>query len=174
MATMVGAFFSKGFDSSGIFDSLDISSDDRYREHMNRHDVIYIDFSESANISKSYGQFIDRIEKKLITDLCRAFPSVEFDGNDSVVDCLRTIHEEMRASFIFVFDEWDCIFHKKYTTEDDRENFINFLASLTKGTGYVSLSYMTGVLPIACTACMEAPNQSAPDGLTSLRSMPYG
>jgi len=59
------------------------------------------------------------------------------------------IHEETGTSFIFVFDEWDCIFHKTYITKDDRERYINFLASLTKGTGYVSLSYMTGVLPVA-------------------------
>ncbi|MCD7832542.1 MAG: AAA family ATPase [Lachnospiraceae bacterium] len=41
------------------------------------------------------------------------------------------------------------MFHKQYTTDHDKECFINFLASLTKGTGYVSLSYMTGVLPVA-------------------------
>ncbi|MCC8151247.1 MAG: AAA family ATPase, partial [Lachnospiraceae bacterium] len=34
-------------------------------------------------------------------------------------------------------------------TKYDKESFINFLAALTKGTGYVSLSYMTGILPIA-------------------------
>ncbi|MCD8110450.1 MAG: ATP-binding protein [Clostridiales bacterium] len=149
MATMVGAFFSKGFDSSSIFDSLKIAREKKYREHLNRHDVIYIDFSEAANISKSYDRFIEKIEKKLITDLCCAFPSLEFDEDDTVVEYLRTIHEETMTSFVFVFDEWDCIFHKKYTTDDDKESYINFLASLTKGTGYVSLSYMTGVLPVA-------------------------
>ncbi|MCD8198044.1 MAG: ATP-binding protein [Lachnospiraceae bacterium] len=149
MASMVGAFFSKGFDSSSIFDSLEIAAEKKYREHLNRHDVIYIDFSESANISNSYDRFIGKIERKLIADLRRAFPSVEFDEDDSVVEYLRSVHEATMTSFIFIFDEWDCIFHKKYTTKEDKESFINFLASLTKGTGYVSLSYMTGVLPIA-------------------------
>ncbi|MCD7762625.1 MAG: ATP-binding protein [Lachnospiraceae bacterium] len=149
MASMVGAFFSRGFDSSSIFDSLNIAGDKRYREHLNQHDVIYIDFSEAANISKSYDRFIERIEKKLSMDLKRAFPAVEFDEDDSLVEYLRAVHEETMTSFLFVFDEWDCIFHKKYITKEDKESFINFLASLTKGTGYVSLSYMTGVLPIA-------------------------
>ncbi|MCD7708636.1 MAG: ATP-binding protein, partial [Clostridiales bacterium] len=58
---------------------------------------------------------------------------------------------ETGERFIFVFDEWDCIFHKPTfaVTEDDRRNFIGFLAALTKGRAYVELTYMTGILPIA-------------------------
>ncbi|MCD8110304.1 MAG: ATP-binding protein [Clostridiales bacterium] len=149
MAAMIGAFFSRGMDSRNIFDTLKIAGNEKYPDHLNRHDVIYIDFSESANISHSYDEFIDRIQKMLSRDLHKAFSKVDFPENACTVEELRLIHEETNASFIFVFDEWDCIFHKKYTTKEDREKFINFLASLTKGTGYVSLSYMTGVLPIA-------------------------
>ncbi|MCD7763624.1 MAG: ATP-binding protein [Lachnospiraceae bacterium] len=149
IASMVGAFFSKGFDSSSIFDSLKIAGDKRYREHLNQHDVIYIDFSEAANISNNYQDFIDSITGILREDLHEAFPDVKFWEKAAVVQDLRKIHEKTKKSFIFVFDEWDCIFHKQYTTNHDKECFINFLASLTKGTGYVSLSYMTGVLPVA-------------------------
>ncbi|MCC8162265.1 MAG: ATP-binding protein [Lachnospiraceae bacterium] len=149
MASMVGAFFSKGFDSSSVFDSLKIADDKRYREHLNRHDVIYIDFSEAANESSDYQEFIATIKEILQGDLRACFSTVRFREKGTVVQDLRMIHEETMTSFLFVFDEWDCIFHKKYMTDDDRESFINFLASLTKGTGYVSLSYMTGVLPIA-------------------------
>ncbi|MCD8221943.1 MAG: ATP-binding protein [Clostridiales bacterium] len=149
MASMIGSFFSRGFDSSCIFDSLNIAADKRYREHLNRHDVIYIDFSEAANISNGYQEFIDSVTTILREDLHEAFPDVNFWKKAAVVQDLRKIHEKTKTSFIFVFDEWDCIFHKKYTTKDDKESFISFLASLTKGTGYVSLSYMTGILPIA-------------------------
>ncbi|MCD8148556.1 MAG: ATP-binding protein [Clostridiales bacterium] len=149
MASMIGAFFSKGFDSSAIFDSLKIAGNMKYRTHLNQHDVIYIDFSEAANISSNYQDFIGCITKILQEDLREAFPEVKFWEKAAIVQDLRKIHEKTGTSFIFVFDEWDCIFHKKYTTKDDKESFINFLASLTKGTGYVSLSYMTGVLPIA-------------------------
>lgn len=149
MAAMIGAFFSRGCESGEIFDSLNIADNVNYHSHLNQHDVIYIDFSEAANISRNYNDFITRIEKILSRDLHKAFRNVDFWENASLTEKLRIVHEETKTSFIFVFDEWDCIFHKKYITEDDRENFINFLASLTKGTGYVSLTYMTGVLPIA-------------------------
>ncbi|MCD8222949.1 MAG: ATP-binding protein [Clostridiales bacterium] len=149
MAAMIGAFFSRGGESSCIFDSLKISLNEKYRDHLNHHDVIYIDFSEAANISDNYQDFIDFVTEILREDLHEAYPDVSFWKHGAVVQDLRRIYEKKKTPFIFVFDEWDCIFHKKYTTSKNKESFINFLAALTKGTGYVSLSYMTGVLPIA-------------------------
>lgn len=149
MASMVGSFFSKGFDSSAVFDSLKVAKNKNYRKHLNRHHVIYIDFSKAANISSNYDEFINRIRKMLSRDLRKEFPKVEFLEDSSPIEELEMIHEETLTNFIFVFDEWDCIFHKKYTTNTDKERHINFLSALTKDTGYVSLSYMTGVLPIA-------------------------
>ncbi|MCD7884100.1 MAG: AAA family ATPase, partial [Lachnospiraceae bacterium] len=47
VAAMIGAYFSRGTDSSSIFDSLKISNNTKYKEHLNQHDVIYINFSIS-------------------------------------------------------------------------------------------------------------------------------
>ncbi|MCD7807088.1 MAG: AAA family ATPase, partial [Lachnospiraceae bacterium] len=149
MASMIAAFFSKGTDASRVFDSLKIAQCPSYLEYMNRQNVIFINFSEAANLSKDYDVFINRIERTLKRDLQNAFPDVNFWEDSSPVEDLRLIHEETGASFLFVLDEWDCIFHKKYITKDDQESFISFLAALTKDTGYISLTYMTGVLPIA-------------------------
>ncbi|MCD8089283.1 MAG: AAA family ATPase [Clostridiales bacterium] len=149
MAAMIGAFFGKGFDSSSVFDGLEIASDPKYKENLNKHELVYIDFSGAANLSKSYDEFISKIESKLIRDLHKAFPHVEFWEDETVADCFRTVNIETETRFIFVFDEWDCIFHKKYLTKENRESFINFLVALTKGRAFVSLTYMTGVLPIA-------------------------
>ncbi|MCD7955068.1 MAG: ATP-binding protein [Lachnospiraceae bacterium] len=163
MAEMIGAFFSKGIDSSSIFDTLKIAQDspDRtvntadacetsdYRDYMNQYNVIYINFITSANLSSCYTDFIKNIENFLIRDLRKAFPEVDYWKGLSVADFLGMIHEDTKEKFILVLDEWDCIFHKTYTTDEDRRNFINWLAALTKDRGYVALSYMTGVLPIA-------------------------
>ncbi|MCD8347177.1 MAG: ATP-binding protein [Lachnospiraceae bacterium] len=163
MAAMVGAFFSKGIDSSSIFDSLKIAqaSEDGsavestvgelfdYRDYMNQYNVIYINFIEAANESSSYQEFISSIKEMLQEDLRETFPEVRFRKKGTVIQDLRMIYEKNRSRFILVFDEWDCIFHKSYTSSEDRKSFINWLAVMTKDTGYVALSYMTGVLPIA-------------------------
>ncbi|MCD8074773.1 MAG: ATP-binding protein [Lachnospiraceae bacterium] len=149
MAAMVGAFFGKGVDSSSIFEVLKISGENDYRQHMNQHNVIYMNFIKPANQSSSYEEFIQQIEKFLIRDLRKSFPDVDYWRGLSSADFLGMIHEETGEIFIFVLDEWDCIFHKSFITDEDRKYFINWLATMTKDTGYVSLSYMTGVLPIA-------------------------
>ncbi|MCD8104949.1 MAG: ATP-binding protein [Lachnospiraceae bacterium] len=163
MAEMIGAFFGKGADSSRIFDSLKIAQESRnsladsaevceafdYREYMNQYNVIYLNFAEAANLSKSFDEFMNRIERFLIRDFRKAFSDVDFWEGLSSVELMKMIHDDTQESFILVFDEWDCIFHKTYTTDEDRRNFINWLAALTKDKGYIALSYMTGILPIA-------------------------
>ncbi|MCD8250378.1 MAG: AAA family ATPase, partial [Lachnospiraceae bacterium] len=142
MAAMIASFFGKGVDSSIVFGSLKIAGNPHYREHLNQHDVIYLNFSEAANLSKSYDEFVNRVEKLLTGDLRKSFPDIELWEEASSIEYLKMIHAETGVNFIFVFDEWDCIFHKKYITKNDKESFINFLAALTKDTGYISLSYM--------------------------------
>ncbi len=149
-AAMIGAFFGKGKDSSGLFESLKIAENSSdYRKHLNQHNVIYINFIKTANISKNYEEFISSVETFIVRDLRKTFPEVDYWNGLSLADYMGLIHADTNENFILIFDEWDCIFHKAYTSNDDRRSFINWLAAMTKDTGYVSLSYMTGVLPIA-------------------------
>ena len=150
MANMVGAFFSKGADSSDIFDTLQIAKDEDYRKHLNQHNVIYIDFSKMPGNCKSYGEYISRIEERLKRDLLKTYSGIEVYPGDSLWDILESIFSEYNGQkFIFIFDEWDCIFHKNFVTQEDRQNYISFLSNLLKDHAYVSLSYMTGILPIS-------------------------
>lgn len=150
MANMIGAFFSKGVESSDVFDRLQISADKDYRKHLNQHNVIYIDFSKMPGNCKSYMEYITRIEERLKRDLLKVYSEIEIYPEDSLWDILESIFIEYNGQkFIFIFDEWDCIFHKNFVTEEDRQNYISFLSNLLKDHAYVSLSYMTGILPIA-------------------------
>ena len=63
---------------------------------------------------------------------------------------MESIFDEYNGQkFIFIFDEWDCIFHKNFVTQGDRQSYISFLSNLLKDHAYVSMSYMTGILPIS-------------------------
>lgn len=48
MANMTASFFGRGVDSSPLFDKLKIAQSKHYREHLNQHRVIYIDFSQGS------------------------------------------------------------------------------------------------------------------------------
>ena len=54
---------------------------------------------------------------------------------------------DTQEKFIFIFDEWDYIFNNNMFVENQND-FLEFLRNLLKDQPYVSLCYMTGVLPI--------------------------
>jgi len=147
MANMIASFFGKGCDASA-FDSLKIASRDGYRKHLNKHNVIHIDFSKVDDECGSYKEYISQIKDILRDDLHDAFPDVDYRKNGSVAEDLKRINERSGETFIFVFDEWDYIFHQKYATEDDKAKYVKFISNLLKDRAYVSLAYMTGILPI--------------------------
>jgi len=150
MANMLASYFSKGCETGALFDKLKIADSKRYKQHLNKHSVIFISFNEIPRHCKCYEDYIDRIEGKLIKDLTEAYPDVEIDQNDAVWDVLKSIYNaDHTARFIFILDEWDYIFHRDFVTDADKLSYVEFLSNLLKGKPYVSLAYMTGILPIA-------------------------
>lgn len=150
MANMIASYFGKGIDSHEEFDTLKVSKYPWYREHLNQHNVIHIVFNEMPKNCKSYAEYITRIETLLLDDLMMAYPNVKIREKDAVWDVLRKIYEYCNGEkFIFVLDEWDCVFHKSFATGADKVAYIDFLSNLLKDKAYVEMVYMTGILPIA-------------------------
>nr|WP_300657288.1 AAA family ATPase [uncultured Acetatifactor sp.] len=149
MANMIGAFFERSAEGKDVFGSLKIAGSDNYQNHLNRHDIIYIDFSRMPRNCNSYEYYISRIQDGINKDLQEAFPELSLSDEWAVWDNLQFIFEKLKARFIFVIDEWDAIFHKDFITEAHRKKYTEFLRNLLKEQGYVEFVYMTGVLPIA-------------------------
>ncbi len=148
-ASMVGAFFGKGVDSSCVFDSLKIARHPQYRQYLNQYNVIYIDCMKIAGESNNYESYITMITQDLLRDLKIAFPETALDQVYTPSRALNYIYEQTEETFLLIIDEWDCIFHEEWSTDQDRKNYTRFLTSLTKGSSYLNLTYMTGVHPIA-------------------------
>jgi len=148
-ANMIGAFFSCAHDADDIFSSLKIADRPGYREHLNRYDVIYIDFSEMDDECRSYTSYIRNIKSLLQEDLHGMYPQITFRSGGSVAEDLKRIYLQTHRKFLFVLDEWDCVFHTPFFKEKDKQSYLRFLRSLLKGKTYVSLAYMTGILPIS-------------------------
>ncbi len=150
MANMISSYFGKGADSSRIFGKLKIAGHVQFKEHLNKHNVIHIMFNEMPKNCRSYERYIERIERRLIWDLKNAYTDMEIREEDAVWDILNDIVEYKDGErFIFVFDEWDFIYHQDFVTEGDKNAFTRFLRDLLKDKAYVEMAYMTGILPIA-------------------------
>ena len=149
-ANMVAAFLGKGADSSEEFSQLNVSGYGWYQKHLNQHNVIHIMFNELPRNCHSYEQYITRIEDGLLMDLSEAYPNARIRETDSLWDALTKVFEYGNGDkFIFVLDEWDYIYHQKFVTEEEKDDFTKFLSNLLKDKAYVEMAYMTGILPIA-------------------------
>ena len=150
MANMIASFFSRECKGADVFDTLKIANFNQYQEYMGKHDVIFISLNELPRKCRSYEQYIDRIETRLLHDLKQAYPKAVIEEEDAVWDALTAVFNAYDSKrFIFVLDEWDFIFHRNFVTEQDKKDYIDFLSNLLKGKAYVALAYMTGILPIA-------------------------
>lgn len=91
MANMLAAFFDKNTNSSDIFNSLKISQYGEYKKHLNKHEVIYIDFSEVPDGCGNYKEYIARITTGLKSDLMQKYPELGLDADKAVWDVLSEI-----------------------------------------------------------------------------------
>lgn len=149
-ANMISAFFSRAREASDIFDRLKISTSQNYSKYRNQYNVIHISLNDISRQCTTYEEYITRIEQRLVRDLKRAYPQAELDGEESAVDAFMEIYTENSENrFIFVFDEWDFLFHQPFVTEKEKREYLSYLRSLLKDRPYVILAYMTGILPIA-------------------------
>lgn len=150
MANMISSYFGKGLDSRDIFRELRVSSYDWFERHLNQHNVIHVMMNELPDECTTYAQYISRIKRRILNDLIREYPEANIDKEDALWDAFNSIIEFGNGEkFIFVLDEWDFIFHRKFITDTDKAAYIDFLSNLLKDQPYVELVYMTGILPIA-------------------------
>lgn len=148
MANMVGAFFEK-IEEESLFEGLAISKSENYTMHLNKHNVIYIDFSRVPEKCDSYQIYITRVIDGLKNDVLNEFSDLDIDSNKSIWDILQEVNERTKNKFIFVIDEWDAVFHMPFISDKNRQEYVLFLRNLLKDQTYMELAYMTGILPIA-------------------------
>lgn len=144
-ANMLAAYYTKGYDSDGLFAELKIACTNEYKRHLNKHNVIQIDFSRMPDFCTSYQEYLESILNMLRKDLSEAYPHTK----DKEYDRISQMLWETGESFIFILDEWDSIFYEEFMSTKDKIHFLKFLKGLMKDQPYVELAYMTGVLPIA-------------------------
>ena len=93
-------------------------------------------------------EMIEFIQEDLIYELKKEFSAVNYPKRQTLTKIISAIFEQTGISFVFIIDEWDCIFriHKNDTASQTK--YLNFLRNLLKDQSFVALVYMTGILPI--------------------------
>ena len=165
-AHMLSAYYSKGYAGQEIFNDLEISNKNSFKEHLNKYDVIYIDMNSIDGHYKNYlkktkkvqgvESLVDYLEYSIIKELRGQKNFAEcFENNDientGLLDALSALQTDLNAQFIFIMDEWDLVYREYRHDEPLQKAFINLLKDLFKSDdGYAcfALAYLTGILPI--------------------------
>ncbi len=148
--SMLNAYYSKGCDSREMFKDLKISKDPGFEEHLNKHNVIWIDMAELYANSSDKTQFVKKLKNIILRDLKENYTNVDFTDLE-LWEAFIQIKSKTKEKFIFLIDEWDVIYREQENNNVLCEEYTDFLRGLFKSSGVsscIDLVYMTGILPI--------------------------
>ena len=170
-ANMLTAYYSRGCDSREMFSKYKIARADSFEKHLNKYNVIHINMVNFLSHGNSMTEVINYLERRLIHELKREYSDVDcFDWND-LISVLEDIFAEKKTPFVFIIDEWDCIFRRHKEDSDSQTTYLNFLRDLMKNKSYVALAYMTGILPIKKYGEHSAINMFTEISMTNARNL---
>lgn len=147
-ADMLVAYYSRGCESGELFHGLQIEKENSYELHLNRHNVIRLDVQQFLYKKSHLDIFIDKMQEAVIKDLQKEYGECFEVDEYGLPGVLNQIYAQTGQGFIFVIDEWDCVFRVAKERQEKQEEYLEFLRGLFKGQSYVDLAYLTGILPI--------------------------
>ena len=147
-ANMLVAYYSRGCDSKEMFSSYKIAAEQSFEKHLNKYNVIHINMVNFINEDKTVQEGLDYLCRRLIHELKQQFSDVDcFDWNN-LMSVLEDVFAAKRIPFIFIIDEWDCVFRELKDDKEAQKKYLDFLRDILKNKSYLALAYMTGILPI--------------------------
>ena len=147
-ANMLVAYYSRSCDSAEMFSHYKIAHADSFKKYMNKYNVIHINMANFMSRGNNMHEILDYLSRRIIHEIKKEYGDVDcFDWND-IFTVLPEVFDEKQVPFVFIIDEWDCIFREHKNDSLAQTEYLNFLRDLLKNKSYVALAYMTGILPI--------------------------
>ena len=147
-ANMLAAYYDRNCDSRNLFENLAVSKTEDFEKHLNKYNVIKFDardFTENASGGK---EMTNKLIKSLKYDLLDEYENIIFPEDFTLQEILRKIYSKNRVPFVFIIDEWDCVFRVFKNDTEGQQYYLDFLRNLLKEKEYVALDYATGIFPV--------------------------
>ncbi len=130
-AQMLCAYYDKSCDSGRLFFDLEIAGDESYQEHLNKHNVIYLDITWFISTVKDIKDVVRYLQTEVIQELRENFPDVLQDS-DSLPVALSDVNQVKGNKFIILIDEWDALFREVKNDTALHKEYIQLLRGLFK------------------------------------------
>ena len=144
---MLVAYYSKGCNSEELFSRFKIAKTKSFKEHLNQYNVIHVNIQNFAKY-KTASKLIEALTYRLVSEVKTEFPDVALFDETDLAGVFEDLYAKKHETFIFIIDEWDCIFRTYRDDYKSQKEYLDFLRDLFKGKPYVDLVYMTGILPV--------------------------
>lgn len=166
-AEMLAAYYCRTCDSQKMFQGLKIAENPSFTEFLNQHNVIFFNMQQMLSSAGGSIAVIEYLQKVVLAELKEAYPQVSISEETELAIALAKVYAKTRQGFIFIIDEWDCIFREKQQEGTLQLAYLDFLRHLLKDRTYVKLAYMTGILPIKKYGTHSALNMFSEYSMTS-------
>lgn len=150
-AEMLTAYYDRSCDSRSLFQELEIAEDESYEKNLNQYDVFSVNIQQFLRGAGGPAQLVPYMEEQLLQELRDMYGSLyDFPSANlpTALSVLFAKEEREKNGFIFIIDEWDCIFREAPEDKQAQKTYLDFLRDLLKDRTYVKLAYMTGILPV--------------------------
>ncbi len=145
---MMAAYYGKNRNTRELFKELEIEKSETFEKHLNKYNVIFLNMISFLTRAKSSENMLSYLEKTVIEELKEAYPDIVKEDENILSVVLEKIYNNTEIGFVFLIDEWDCIFREKQNNNEMQKKYLDFLRDLFKDKIYISMVYMTGILPI--------------------------
>lgn len=149
-ARMVAAYYSRGCDSKELFSKYEIAQKKDFKKYLNQYHVIQLDIAELKVTMPEGEDLVVFLQRCVLEELQKVYPDMVKDTL-SLPLALADINEQTGEKFVIIIDEWDAVFREDTADHKVQDAYINLLRGLFKGEKsqrFMSLAYLTGILPI--------------------------
>ena len=155
-ADMICAYYDREANSRELFEKRKLAKcepvqvadkDISWDEYLNQFDVIRLVMTDFIHRDWEVKDSINKLKKRILDELCEKYPDVKYDESDFFYSMTR-FFGKTGNQFVFVIDEWDAVFRERKDDKDGQKEYLDFLRDWLKDKNYISLAYITGILPI--------------------------
>ena len=170
-ANMLAAYYDRSEHTEELFENLEISKDQSYKENLNKYDVIKINIQEFLSMSGTVEEMLEMLKNYLISDFKEVYPKIHLRDEGNLIQVMKDVFSYTKCPFVILIDEWDCLFREYKQDKEEQKKYLDFLRAWLKDKDYVALAYMTGILPIKKYGSHSALNMFTEYSMTNPREM---
>ena len=120
-ANMLSAYYQRENSTKELFRHLKIAQEDSFEVYLNQYNVISVNMQEFFSQTHDILQMKEQIEKAILWDLLEEYPDFHYFDTNNLMRTLMDVYRNTKIPFVFIIDEWDCIFRENRNNQEAQE-----------------------------------------------------